>query len=330
MDEDESHWEEPSGPSGSRLRDEDEEHDENMEGSENEDDDDEDNSGEDDGGVFGRGGLGDSSNPYGRLAQLAGGAGLPFDEATAAALFGGEFRAFGGLLSGLSNRFKRLKTDLRSKSAAKRLSALRECSELLLVSNEDTLGGAFSTTSFATEFIAILNNKPNIDDKSGDDEAPQEVDDMDEDAQLAAALALSAGGPMPAGLDDSDEMECQLVACRCLAHLMEALPGTGHTLVHLGAVPVLCSKLNEISYIELAEQTLSVSRSYPWCCHRIRRLTKNRQWRRSRQSTHPPSFAKEVWELSSTISRSFPPTCRGPPSPPPRTAVATSRASTTT
>lgn len=68
---------------------------------------------------------------------------------------------------------------------------------------------------------------------------------------------------MPAGLDDSDEMECQLVACRCLAHLMEALPGTGHTLVHLGAVPVLCSKLNEISYIELAEQTLSVSRSYP-------------------------------------------------------------------
>ena len=35
MDEDESHWvEEPSGPSGSRLMDEDEEHDENMEGSE--------------------------------------------------------------------------------------------------------------------------------------------------------------------------------------------------------------------------------------------------------------------------------------------------------
>ena len=41
---------------------------------------------------------------------------------------------------------------------------------------------------------------------------------------------------------------------------MEALPGCGHTLVYHGAIPVLCSKLVEISYIDLAEQTLIVSK----------------------------------------------------------------------
>lgn len=192
-----------------------------------------------------------------RLAQLASESGMHMDEATAAAIFGGGYR-IGGMSSGLAGRFKRLKSELTSSNPATRHSALRECSELLLVSNEDTLGGAFSTTSFATEFIAILDGRPNI-----NPDAPTEVvrppDEMDEDAQLAAALAMSAGEEMPSGGGNENEMETQLIACRCLAHLMEALPGSGHTLVQLGAVPVLCSKLNEISYIELAEQTLSVS-----------------------------------------------------------------------
>lgn len=204
------------------------------------------------------GALDGAASAYGRLARLAGG-GMGLDEATAAALFGGEFRAFGGMMSGLSSRFKRLKTELRSPNSTVRLSALRECSELLLVSNEDTLGGTFSTNSFATEFIALLKGQPNIDEDGPTESASKPAEEMDEDAQLVVALALSTGGSMTSGVPNEDEMECQLVACRCLAHLMEALPGTGHTLVHLGAVPVLCSKLNEISYIELAEQTLSVS-----------------------------------------------------------------------
>ena len=54
-------------------------------------------------------------------------------------------------------------------------------------------------------------------------------------------------------------LEAQVLACRCLANLMEALPGVAHTVVYHGAIPVLCSKLIEISYIDLAEQTLSVS-----------------------------------------------------------------------
>lgn len=260
-----------------------------MDGSDHEDEDEDEDQSDDEAGPMPAGPSG--RNAYERLARLAGQSGMPLDDATAMALFGSDFRSFGGMGGGgLSSRFKRLKTNLRSKKAATRLSALRECSELLLVSNEDTLGGSFSTNAFATEFIAILRGQPNI-DENGEDVAPSHLEEMDEDAQLAAALAMSTGGAMPAGFggDNEEEMECQLVACRCLAHLLEALPGSGHTLVHLGAVPALCSKLNEIAYIELAEQTLSVSLA----THSSRLLLLTiRLWRRSRRNTQLRSFAK--------------------------------------
>ena len=251
-DEDEEQWMDEPEDSRSRFLGQESHEDENMEGSGNDEDDDDNSEDEEMGGGGG----------MSELARHARESGL-LDEATAAAIFGGPggFRAFGGMmsgLSGLSSRFKRLRNELRSRSIQKRLSALRECSELLLVSNEDTLGGAFSTNQFAAEFIAILKGQPNIDDKADEEESRRPPNELDEDAQLAAALAMSGGG-LPPGFGDDDEMECQLVACRCLAHLLEALPGSGHTLVHLGAVPVLCAKLNEIEYIELAEQTLSVS-----------------------------------------------------------------------
>jgi E3 ubiquitin-protein ligase TRIP12 len=262
--DDETQWvDEPGASNSARVLDNDDLNDVDNEGSGPDDDDDGEHSDdeEDDEGLGADLGAG-AGMTYSRLARLAGEGGMHLDEATAAALFGGDFRSFGGMMSGLSNRFKRLKNQLRSKSSATRLAALRECSELLLVSNEDTLGGAFHTTSFATEFIAILKGQPNIDEKADDqDQPPRKSTALDDDAQLAAALAMSTGGSAGAGMGmaEEDEMECQLMACRCLAHLMEALPGSGHTLVHLGAVPVLCSKLTEISYIELAEQTLSVS-----------------------------------------------------------------------
>lgn len=261
MEEDESHWVDELGASISGDRIMAEENDEELMSSERESDDEECHSNDEEVPNL----RSNETRPsgggtaYDRLAKLAGESGMQLDEATAAALFGGEFRAFGGITSGLANRFKRLKNELRSSSSATRLKALRECSELLLVSNEDTLGGSFSTTSFATEFIAILNGKPNVDGNTSPTADAQIPDEMNEDAQLAAALAMSTGGAMPAGMPAEDDMECQLVACRCLAHLLEALPGSGHTLVHLGAVPVLSAKLTEIAYIELAEQTLSVS-----------------------------------------------------------------------
>lgn len=263
MDEDETNWADEQGPSGSRSghHDDDErEGDENMEESDHDEEDDDEDDDEDDIDHIPGFRPAGFSNAYERLAQLAEGTGLHLDEATAQALFGGEFRGFGSMLSGMVSRFKKLKAGLQSRKMATRLSSLRECSELLLVSNEDTLGGSFQSSAFATEFIAILSGKPNVGESSEKEEeqGPPSAE-ADEDAQLAAALAMSTGGLMPSGESEQDEMEAQLLACRCLAHMMEALPGSAHTLVHLGAVPVLCAKLNEISYIELAEQTLSVS-----------------------------------------------------------------------
>jgi hypothetical protein len=77
----------------------------------------------------------------------------------------------------------------------------------------------------------------------------------------AGAFGLMAEEP------SAEKLEAQLLACRCLANLMEALPGSAHTVVSHGAVPVLCAKLLEIQYIDLAEQTLSVrpGRAPPSC-----------------------------------------------------------------
>ena len=61
--------------------------------------------------------------------------------------------------------------------------------------------------------------------------------------------------------------EIMLLACRCLANLMEALPASVANVVYGNAVPVLCQKLLEISFIDLAEQALStlekISVEYP-------------------------------------------------------------------
>ena len=99
-----------------------------------------------------------------------------------------------------------------------------------------------------------MNRDISDSDADEDDEDGDEDGEKDEDAALAAALAMSTGGAY-AG---DENLEAQVLACRCLANLMEALPGVAHTVVYHGAIPVLCSKLIEISYIDLAEQTLSV------------------------------------------------------------------------
>ena len=107
--------------------------------------------------------------------------------------------------------------------------------------------------AFIRELVKILGGTGNAaDNDDGDDDASHEAD---EDAQLAAALALSGGSQY----QGDDNLEAQVLAARCLANLMEALPGVAHTVaVYHGAVPVLCSKLIEISYINLPEQTPSM------------------------------------------------------------------------
>lgn len=176
------------------------------------------------------------------------------DEPSAMAVFG-DYRHFASHMMGLSSRLKTMLNNIKSTAdPTTRLVTLQELSELLSISTEDTLGG-FQVESYVRELVRILGGTGN-DPEEGDDDDTQEAD---EDAALAAALAMSTGGTY----QGDENLEAQVLACRCLANLMEALPGVAHTVVYHGAIPVLCSKLIEISYIDLAEQTLSVSRMSP-------------------------------------------------------------------
>ncbi|CRK12324.1 hypothetical protein BN1723_017280, partial [Verticillium longisporum] len=121
--------------------------------------------------------------------------------------------------------------DHRSSAAsmlAKQIRLRLELSEILLVSNEDNLSGHFSPDSFVKELVTLMQ--------------PNEI-------------------------TGEENPEIMLLACRSLANLMEALPASVANVVYGGAVPVLCQKLLEISFIDLAEQALStlekISAEYP-------------------------------------------------------------------
>lgn len=164
----------------------------------------------------------------------------------------GDYRQLSSYMLGLSGRLKSLLNNIKpSADPTTRIISLQELTELLSISTEDTLAGSFPVESYIRELVKILGGTGNSDDDDDD----RDEDSRDHDPDLAAALALS-GGPRYQG---DENPEAQVLACRCLANLMEALPGVAHTVVYHGAIPVLCSKLIEISYIDLAEQTLSVS-----------------------------------------------------------------------
>ncbi|PWN25797.1 hypothetical protein BDZ90DRAFT_63006 [Jaminaea rosea] len=146
-----------------------------------------------------------------------------------------------GYLGGGGSRYRQLLASLRNrKDPTTQLIALQELSEALSLANEDTLQGHFSTESFVSELVSIMGGP-----RTGDDgeQAAEENDDA------SAAVALTASGLV-------DQGEMTLLACRCLANLIEAMPYAAHTVVAYGAIPVLLSKLTEIEFIDLAEQTL--------------------------------------------------------------------------
>ncbi|KAJ5090070.1 Ubiquitin-protein ligase Ufd4 [Penicillium argentinense] len=141
-------------------------------------------------------------------------------------LFGGRgamglqstLRALSGMMSGMSSRLRDILSNLRSKeNPSLQLIALQELSDLLLVSNEDNLSGQFSPDPYVKELVSLM--QPN-----------------------------QFGEENP---------EIMLLACRCLANLMEALRGSVANVVYGGAVPILCQKLLDIQFIDLAEQALS-------------------------------------------------------------------------
>ncbi|WFC94717.1 HECT-type E3 ubiquitin transferase [Malassezia brasiliensis] len=152
---------------------------------------------------------------------------------------GFDLHSLSGLLSGTSGRFRALLQALQQSAGdpSARLLALQELSEALSMATEDTLLGHLPTNAIVAELVASLGGA-----------APaRPASALDEDAALAAALAASGG-------DGAGEVE--LYACRCLAHLLEALPAAAASVVRHGAVPLLVAKLHEITFIDLAEQVL--------------------------------------------------------------------------
>jgi E3 ubiquitin-protein ligase TRIP12 len=129
-------------------------------------------------------------------------------------------RALSGMMSGVSTRLRDILNNLKQKDDPSiQLIALQELSEILLVSTEDNLSGHFSPDAFVKELVVLMQ-------------------------------------PSDFGEENPEMM---LLACRCLANLMEALPASTANVVYGGAVPILCQKLLEIHFIDLAEQALSVS-----------------------------------------------------------------------
>ncbi|EAQ85246.1 hypothetical protein CHGG_09260 [Chaetomium globosum CBS 148.51] len=138
-------------------------------------------------------------------------------------------RTLTGMVSGTSSRLRDILHNLRQKEdPTMQLIALQELSELLLIHNEDTLSGHFSPDAFVKELVGLMQ---------------------------------------PNELTGEENPEIMLLACRCLANLMEALPASTSNVVYGHAVPILCQKLLEISFIDLAEQALStlekISIEYP-------------------------------------------------------------------
>lgn len=237
------------GAGHDEVEDDDEEGDGGGDG-EGDGDEDEDGEGDDAAGADDGGADEDASPSAAEGTRPFGG----LDESAAMAIFG-DYRQFGSYMMGLSGRLKTMLNNIKTTAdPTTRLLTLQELSELLSISTEDTLAGSFQVEQFVRELVKILGGRGA--DEDDDDDGDEDPEEQDEDAALAAALAMSAGGGSYQG---DENLEAQVLACRCLANLMEALPGVAHTVVYHGAIPVLCSKLIEISYIDLAEQTLSVS-----------------------------------------------------------------------
>ena len=130
-------------------------------------------------------------------------------------------RALTGYVSGVSQRLRDILENLKNSDPSVQLIALQELSEILLVSNEDNLSGHFAPESFVKQLVKLMQ--------------PNEFGE--------------------------ENTEMMLLACRCIANMMEALPQSTGPVVYGGAVPILCQKLVEIHFIDLAEQALSVSLS---------------------------------------------------------------------
>ena len=136
--------------------------------------------------------------------------------------------AMAGMLSSQAGQLKSLLASLREPDPSVQLIALNELATILSMSTEESLAGYIQTDAFVAELVNLMR------------------------------------GPNAFGEENPETM---LLACRCLANLMEALPSSTANIAYSGAIQVLCQKLLEIQFIDLAEQALStlekISKEFP-------------------------------------------------------------------
>lgn len=133
--------------------------------------------------------------------------------------FAAELRRYSSISSAVPVQFRTILNNLKQDDdPTSQRMALEELSNLLLLSTEDNLAGHFSPDQFITELVKLSK--------------PSET--------------------------EQDNSETTILACRCIANLMEALPPSTANVVYGGAVPVLCKQLRNIMFIDGAEQALSV------------------------------------------------------------------------
>ena len=158
---------------------------------------------------------------------------------------GARLQALAGLIPGVSSRVRSLLGALQNskRDPGMRLMVLQELSELLSVSTEDSLMAGFPTEPVVKELVAVLRGR-----EGGAAHEELELEGLD-DESLNAVLAAMDG-------DGDSGGEIQMLACRCLAYLIEVLPAASHAVVKNGAVPVIIEKLENITFIDLAEQAL--------------------------------------------------------------------------
>ncbi|KAJ2344146.1 Ubiquitin fusion degradation protein 4, partial [Coemansia sp. RSA 2618] len=129
----------------------------------------------------------------------------------------------GAVRMGNAQQFRPLIAMLRDASdETQQLLALQELAELLAMATEETLIGVDIST--LVQSLISLANGP--------------------EPELAGIVAGNAN--------------IMLLACRCLSNMLEALPLAGSVLLRHGAVDMLCARLLDIEYIDVAELALTV------------------------------------------------------------------------
>ena len=128
-------------------------------------------------------------------------------------------------------------------------AALEELAQVLLMANEDTLAGHFAPDPYIKELIPLMQA-----DENGE-----------------------------------ENPEMMLIACRCIANMMEALPACAQNVVYGGAVPILCQKLLEEFTTLILRSKLDSAVGTPI---RVDLAKSCRPWKRSRPNFQRASFAR--------------------------------------